>query len=152
MGVIFLWGSISMPSYIWKRRKGKCGFASHVKKRREPHHQSIITLFCHSTKAPAHLTLPASEHSVWYIAFLILYMYIFFFLEFSKLRINADESPQMSTVIQKIWMIPVCMILCLGTLKLMVNIWLHIWLIENYIYVEVGPKPNVKICYIICST
>ena len=31
----------------------------------------------------------------------------------------------------------------------MVNIWLHIWLIENYIYVEVGPKPNVKIFYII---
>ena len=100
MGVIFLWGSISMPSYIWKRRKGKCGFASHVKKRREPHHQSIITLFCHSTKAPAHLTLPAFEHSVWYIAFL-------FFCRFFPLRIFqlADESPQMSTVIQKIWMI-----------------------------------------------
>ena len=150
MGVIFLWGSISMPSYIWKRRKGKCGFASHVKKRREPHHQSIITLFCHSTKAPAHLTLPAFEHSVSYIVFFQIFIYacFFFFLDYlncgwitTNVHCNSEGLDD-----------PVCMSLCLRTLKLTINIWLHIWLIENYIYVEVGPKPNVKICYIICST
>ena len=51
MGVIFLPGSISMPSYIWKRRKGKCGFASHVKKRREPHYHLVLS-FHQSSSSP----------------------------------------------------------------------------------------------------